>query len=170
MRFGAKSSDKKESKTEPSLSAAGIMKGFALAAGAALSWSLGAPLIKMGMLASGLDPIELTFYRSAMPIFLSWTIRFVIVRRNPSLVMPLPMLPSVTWLYFLGAGYVGPYSRLYSQRLLHCRMPVAIVTAITSTCPFMAAMFCHFVLKDRLAKLQWVGVVMIIVGSIVISV
>ena len=48
-------------------------------------------------------------------------------------------------------------------------MPVAVVTAITSTSPFIAALFGHFVLKEKLSRLQWAGVVMIISGSVTVS-
>lgn len=49
-------------------------------------------------------------------------------------------------------------------------MPVAIVTAITATSPFIAALFGHFVLKERLMKPQWIGVALIIVGSVVVGI
>ena len=171
LRFGAAKDDReKDRDAERSLNAARLMKGFALAAGAAVSWSLGAPLIKMGMVASGLDPIELTFYRSAMLLFLSWGLRFVVIKRSPSSVMPLTNLPLKTWGHFLGAAVIGLTLGSILNAYCIAVMPVAIVTAITSTSPFMSAMFGHFVLKDRLTKLQWTGVVMIISGSIVISV
>ena len=49
-------------------------------------------------------------------------------------------------------------------------MPVAVVTAITSTSPFIAALFGHFVLKETLTRLQWAGVVLIISGSVTVSI
>ena len=124
----------------------------------------------MGMVDSGLDPIELTFYRSVIFLVLAWGARFLAVKRAPESLMQFSAIPLETWLYFFGSASIGLCIGSILQAYCIAVMPVAIVTAITSTSPFMSAMFGHFVLKDRLTKLQWAGVVMIISGSIVISV
>ena len=171
LRFGAAKNEAIENNEKlKSMNAANLMKGFALAAAASVAWSLGAPLLKMGMVESGLAPIELTFYKSVIFLILAWGARFIALKKAPESLMHFSALPPKTWFYFFGSASIG----LCIGSILHAYciavMPVAIVTAITSTSPFMAAMFGHFVLKEHLAKLQWVGVVMIIFGSIVISV
>ncbi len=83
--------------------------------------------------------------------------------------MPLRNMSLKAWLYILTAAVIGLAlgSILYILRI--DVMPVGCSMAITSTSPFIAALFGHFVLKERLSRLQWAGVVMIISGSVTVS-
>lgn len=145
-----------------------IMRGFILAFAAALAWAMGTPFTKLAMLRSGLGPVELTLYRSFALLVAIWVWRFVQLRYTYITTMPLKTIPRIVWLYFLAAAVIGLSfgSILYVASIRV--MPVAIATAITSTSPFMSALYGHFVLKDRLRPLQWFGVAMIIVGSVVV--
>ncbi len=147
-----------------------FMKGFLFAIGAGLSWAIGAPLTKLAMETSGLGPVEISFYRGAFLLIMAWGYRFILVKYRAASVMPLKEVPLKAWGYMLTAAAVGLGlgSVLYTTCINV--MPVAVVTAITSTSPFIAALFGHFVLKERLAKLQWSGVVLIILGSVTVSI
>lgn len=152
------------------LSSAKLMRGFLMAIGAAVSWALSAPLIKLAMVESGLGAVEITFYRAVIFLLLSWGWRFAAVKRSPASVKPFSSLSRATVLYFLGAAIIGLWLGSVLHAICIAAMPVAIVTAITATSPFMAALFGHFVLKERLTRVQWAGVAMIIAGSVTISV
>lgn len=146
-----------------------ILRGFLLAIGAGLSWAVSSPFTKLALLRSGLNPIELTFYRSMALLVAVWGWRFLQLRYTNVSVTPLNTVPRAAWFYFLGASVIGLCfgSIIYASSIRI--MPVAVVTAITSTSPFMSALYGHFVVKDRLKPLQWCGVLMIITGSVVVS-
>lgn len=146
-----------------------ILRGFLFALGAGLCWAVSAPFTKLALLRSGLSPVELTLYRSLALLVLIWAWRFVQVRYTYIVTVPLRTIPRAAWLYFLGAAVIGLCfgSIIYAASI--SVMPVAIVTAITSTSPFMSALYGHFVLKERLRPLQWSGVAMIIIGSVFVS-
>lgn len=147
-----------------------LMRGFLFAIGAGLSWAIGAPLTKLAMETSGLGPVYISFYRALALLIMSWTYRLILVKFRPGTIMPLRSIPFGGWAYFLGAAVIGLAlgSILYATCI--SSMPVAVVTAITATSPFIAALFGHFVLKDRLTRLQWTGVVLIICGSVTVSI
>ena len=147
-----------------------LMKGFLFAIGAGLSWAIGAPLTKMAMEASGLGPVEITFYRSAAMLIMAWGYRLILHKYSPASLMPLRSVPLKAWSYMLGAAVIGLAlgSILYTACIRV--MPVAVVTAITSTSPFIAALFGHFMLKETLTRLQWAGVFLIISGSVTVSI
>ena len=146
-----------------------LMKGFLIAIAAGVAWAIGAPLTKMAMETSGLGPIEITFYRAVALLLMSWAYRFALVKYRPDSIMPLNEVPLNGWAYFLGAAVIGLAlgSILYATCIKV--MPVAVVTAITATSPLIAALFGHFVLKESLRSMQWAGVVLIITGSITVS-
>lgn len=146
-----------------------IFRGFLFALGAGLCWAVSAPFTKLALLRSGLSPIELTFYRSLALVVSIWAWRFVQLRYTYIATVPLRTVPPAAWLYFLGAAVIGLCfgSIIYAASINV--MPVAIVTAITSTSPFMSALYGHFVLRERLRPLQWSGVAMIIAGSVFVS-
>lgn len=146
------------------------MKGFLFAIGAGLAWAFGAPLTKMAMEASGLGPVEISFYRAAALLIMAWGYRFLLVKFRPSALMPLREVPLKAWAYMLTAAVIGlALGSIFYTTCIRV-MPVAVVTAITSTSPFIAALFGRFVLKESLTRVQWAGILMIIAGSVTVSI
>ena len=170
LRFGGARQDKdKDGPIPKEIGLSNLMKGFLFAIGAGLCWAVGAPLTKMAMETSGLTPVEISFYRASALLIMAWTYRFFQVKYRPGSIMPLRSISLKAWIYILAAAVIGLAlgSILYTTCINV--MPVAVVTAITSTSPFIAALFGHFVLKEKLSRLQWAGVVMIISGSVTVS-
>ena len=170
LRFGGDRQDMdKDGLIPKEIGLSNLMKGFLFAIGAGLCWAVGAPLTKMAMETSGLGPVEITFYRASALLIMAWSYRFFLVKYRPGSIMPLRSISLKAWLYILAAAVIGLAlgSILYTTCINV--MPVAVVTAITSTSPFIAALFGHFVLKEKLSRLQWAGVVMIISGSVTVS-
>lgn len=170
LRFGAKNDDlASDIPVVGKMGISRLMRGFLFAMGAGLSWALGAPLTKLAMVESGLGAVEITFYRSIALLILAWSYRLILIKFLPESIIPLREVSRQGWIYFLGAAVIGlGLGSIFYASCIRV-MPVAIVTAITATSPFMAALFGHFVLKENLLPLQWLGVVMIIVGSITVS-
>ena len=171
LRFGSsKGAHEDDSVRIGSMSTSRIMRGFLMSIGAAVSWALSAPLLKLAMVNSGLGAVEVTFYRAFIFLILAWGVRFSVARHRPGAVRPFASLKRVTIFYFLGAAFIGLWLGSVLHAICISQIPVAVVTAITSTSPFMAALFGHFALKERLTRLQWAGVAMIIAGSVTISI
>lgn len=167
LKLGEKGADEGEENVKRTK--ANLMTGFLLALTAGMTWAVGAPLNKMAVLESDLGAIDITLYRALIMMILVWVGRFFTARFAPDRIVPLKKIPLMGWVYFALAGMLGLSfgAMIYTASI--AVMPVAVVTAITSTSPFMASMFGHFVLKDRLSLVQWAGVVLIIVGSIAVS-
>ncbi len=147
-----------------------MVRGVLLAAGAGLAWAMSSPLTKLAMISGELSPSELTFYRSVALLVFAWSHRMIMVKFFPSKIMSLRNVPKSGWKYFMGSAVIGLSvgSMLYTTCIRV--MPVAIVTTITATSPFMAAMFGRFFLKEHLTFVQWAGIVTIILGSIIVSI
>jgi drug/metabolite transporter (DMT)-like permease len=170
LRFGRNDNVVQPSvKSDASSKKTRIMRGFVLAIAAGCAWAIAAPITKLSMSESGLGAVEITMYRSVVFFIVTWSIRLITVKFCLASTVPISKVPIKSWLYFLGAAVIGLClgSIMYASCINV--MPVAIVTAITATSPFMAALFGHFVLKEYLLPLQWCGVVMIIAGSITVS-
>lgn len=146
-----------------------LLKGFGLSAAAGLMWAISSPITKLSIMASGLDAVNITFYRSIAFLVIAWAIRLFVARRHPEEIVPLWKIPPRATLYFLGAAFIGLClgSIIYAGCI--AVMPVAIVTAITATSPFIAALFGHFFMKERLSRLQWGGIMLTIIGSVVVG-
>ena len=167
LKFGG---DKADAPAAGSRDARVMARGFLFAVAAGFSWAFGGPITKLTMMASGLGPIEVTAYRSIAFVIVTVVVRVLTVRFLPKAIVPLRRVPGRAWLYIMTSAMVG--LSLGSIVYANCikTIPVAIVTAITATSPFMAALFGHFALKERLKPLQWCGVIAIIAGSITVSV
>jgi len=146
-----------------------LMKGFLFSLISAISWAIAAPLTKMAMEISQLGPIDISFYRAIIFVVVAWSYRYLLMIFRPQSVIHFKSIPREAWIYFLGVGVLalGLGSILFTAAI--SIMPVAAVTAITAISPFIAALFGHFVLKERLWPAQWVGVVLIITGSVAVS-
>lgn len=171
LQLGAKKADdgQKCASEKRRLDAKHLAKGIAIAIGAAIAWAFSAPFMKLAIIDSGISALELTFYRSVIFFFLAWGSRLVTAWRFPSHVVPLMKLRRETIVLFLAAPVLGLWLGSVLNTLCMETMPVAVVTAVTATSPFMAALFGHFVLKDKLSPAQWVGVGMIIAASVTLG-
>lgn len=167
LRFGGPKED--ESPSAEPVNAKRRARGFLFAIGAGCAWALGGPVTKLSMIESGLGPVEITAYRSIVFFFVTIIVRAATVRLFPASCVPLSKVAPKAWGYFCVSAVIGLVlgSILYADCIRV--MPVAIVTAITATSPFMSALFGHFALHQKLLKPQWCGVIAIIAGSIMVS-
>ncbi|MDO5115678.1 MAG: DMT family transporter [Synergistaceae bacterium] len=169
LRFGGAKNNEERSEALIRKDKRRLMKGFSLSVAAGLFWAVSSPLTKMTIIASGLSAAEVTFYRSVAFLLLVAAARALTVKFRRSETIPLRQVPLPAALYFAGAAVIGLClgSVVYASCI--AVMPVAIVTAITATSPFIAALFGHFVLKERLMKPQWLGIALIIGGSVIVG-
>ncbi len=171
LRFGGGRTDHGEKRASgEKIGLSKFMKGFLFAVGAGIAWAVGAPMTKLAMVSSGLGPVEITFYRSVAFLVMSWCHRIVLMKYFPGSLSPLRIIPAKGWGYFFGSAVLGLAISSIMYAACIRVMPVAVVTAITATSPFIAALFGHFVLRDELKPVQWAGVIMIISGSVTVSI
>lgn len=146
-----------------------VLRGFILAVSAGVCWAVGAPFTKLSITSSGLTAAEVTFYRSSVFLIVAWGWRLFVARSVKVRVKRFRDIPLKGWFYFMGTSIIGLCFGSIIYVYCISVMPLAVVTAITSTSPFMAALFSHFVVKERLRPVQWFGVVIIILGSVVVG-
>ena len=146
-----------------------MFRGVATAFAAALSWSLAAPFTKLGIIYSGLGPVDFTFNKSIAFLVAAWGVRLWRVRFRPEGLVPLRSVPLKVVACFAVAASVGLCLGSEFQVLCYKTIPVAVVMAITSTSPFIAALYGHFVLKNTLNRVQWAGIALTITGSVIVA-
>lgn len=170
LRFGGEKIKEPDDAADALHNKRQLMKGFAFAIATGCFWALSAPMTKLVIISSGLGPVEVTFYRSFAFLVISIVARIVTVKYRTTATIPLRSVRPAAAMYFAAAAFIGLClgSIVYAACLVV--MPVAIVTAITATSPLIAALFGHFALKERLLKLQWTGIVLIIAGSVAVGI
>lgn len=170
LRFGGEKIKEPDDAADALHNKRRLMKGFAFAIATGCFWALSAPMTKLVIITSGLGPVEVTFYRSFAFLVISIVARIVTVKYRSAATIPLRSVRPAAAMYFAAAAFIGLClgSIVYAACLVV--MPVAIVTAITATSPLIAALFGHFALKERLLKLQWTGIVLIIAGSVAVGI
>lgn len=144
-------------------------RGFTLAVAAGTVWALAVSMIKCAMVEGFFSPLELTMWRSIMLLALSWSVRIVSIKFLKLPYVPLKRIEKSGWIYISAASIVGlcAGSILYSTSLQY--LSAAVVTAVTATSPFMVAVFCAVFYKKRLHRVQWTGIVLVITGSVIVS-
>ncbi len=170
LRFGGKKSNETDDAARLIHDKRRLMKGFIFAIAAGGLWAISSPLTKLAIITSGLSAIEITFYRSIAFLLISVAARFVTVKYRPAVTIPLRRVSPVAALYFAGAAFIGLCLGSIAYAACLAAMPVAIVTAIAATSPLIAALFGHFALRERLMRLQWTGIALIIAGSVIVGI
>ena len=170
LRFGGEKIKEPDDAADALHNKRRLMKGCAFAIATGCFWALSAPMTKLVIITSGLGPVEVTFYRSFAFLVISIVARIVTVKYRSAATIPLRSVRPAAAMYFAAAAFIGLClgSIVYAACLVV--MPVAIVTAITAPSPLIAALFGHFALKERLLKLQWTGIVLIIAGSVAVGI
>jgi uncharacterized membrane protein len=146
-----------------------VLTGFALALGAALCYGVNTPFVKVLMIQGGWNPIQLYFLRSLVYIVLVWSLRGFENLRIPHILMPFhKMRPKTFWAFF-AAGCVGlALGGIFFGVCIEV-LPVSVVTPITSSSPFVTVLISRFFYREKLTKLQNIGVGLVILGSISVS-
>lgn len=170
LRFGGKNENKDDARAALH-NRRRLLKGFSLAVGAGLMWALSSPLTKLALITSGANPVNLTFYRSIAFLIITVVVTVGTRRfsRGTEAAAPAHKMSFAAAAWFAGASFIG----LCLGSIIYARcitaMPVAIVTAITSTSPFIAALYERIFRHVMLTRLQWTGIVMTIAGSVIVG-
>ncbi|MDR3075779.1 MAG: DMT family transporter [Synergistaceae bacterium] len=148
---------------------ANITKGISFALGSALCSGINIPIIKILMTEGGWSPTESYFLRSVAFFFMAWTMREAQHRFAPEAIRPIEKLPLRAWISLLSSGLIGiALSGILFATCIE-RFPVSVITPITASSPFMTLVLARLILKEKLSRAQSAGVVIVIAGSISVS-
>ena len=90
-------------------------------------------------------------------------------RFAPEAIRPIEKLPLKAWISLLSSGLIGiALSGILFATCLE-RFPVSVITPITASSPFMTLVLARLILKEKLSRVQSAGVVIVIAGSISVS-
>ena len=152
----------KETRTEK-------LKGIFLALAAAVLWGANIPFLKRMMIVGDWTPVESYFLRSTVFFVLVWALRLVQGRKFAGSVIPLESLPLRAWGGFMCSGVIGVALGGIAFAMCIQVLPVSVVTPITASSPFMTVLISRILFKEKLSRLQAIGVVLVIAGSIGVS-
>ncbi|MDY3869103.1 MAG: DMT family transporter [Pyramidobacter sp.] len=146
-----------------------VRKGLLTGIGAGLCWGIGLVVIRWVTVRTGISAASVTFWR-ALAVFLTTWPAYLRERRELGTSEPLVDFKDKKSFLMVGAGVfvLALPSWFVSQALSH--IPAAMVTPITGSSPVVAALLGFFFFREKISPLQWLGIVMIIGGGIVINV
>ena len=144
-------------------------KGIVFAVGAAVCWGANMPFMKMLMVQGNWTAVELYFLRSVIFICVVWGLRLFLFKKFRRAVMPLKKVPLKSWLAFLASGSVAMAIAGILYGYCISMMPVSVVTPITASSPFVTVLIARLFYREKLSRLQNVGIVLVIAGSIAVS-
>ncbi len=148
------------------------VRGFLFALLAALCWGMGIPITKWLVTRGGMTPLGSVYWRSLLLLLFVWAIWAWAARRERGFGPALSRLRRLsrrTWLSLLGAGATGLALGGFFFALALRYAPASLVTPITASSPLLTALFAHFRLKERTRPLQWVGIALIVIGSVAVG-
>jgi drug/metabolite transporter (DMT)-like permease len=146
-----------------------LMRGIFLAICAAICWGVSYPMIKLTMTASDWTPIENYFLRSVAFFCWAWGMRLVQHVKFPNSIRPLKKISPKSMLALAASALLS----LTLGGILYgtCveTLPVSVVTPITASSPFITVILSRIFFKEKLSLISSVGVIMVVVGSIAVS-
>jgi drug/metabolite transporter (DMT)-like permease len=144
-------------------------KGFFLALATALCWGISIPMTRWLLLDTGLSSMDLNFWRAIIflpSVWILWILRCRLGYHSPRRVARLPLR---TWLELNAAGAIAlALGGTFLAGALQ-RAPASVVTPITASSPLISTLLAIVLMGEKSTRRQWAGIVLIVVGSAVIS-
>lgn len=157
----------KKSAVPPSSKIRSNAKGFLMGLMASLSWGLMLSVQKFMISTYMLEPITYTFWRAVSISLIAWGYWFF--SKNKEARMHVFQVGLRKWISPLWAGAFGlALGGIAFASALEI-VPVSLASPITAANPIIAAIIAKFAFKERLSPIQWVGIVMVIIGGIKVT-
>lgn len=146
------------------------LKGYIKAIGASLCWGVSIPITKWLVTAGGFSPVGANWWRSLGLLVITWGMWLAGPGRRPARRRALMRMPLRTWLILNGSGAIGLALGGYTFAVALRTAPASLITPITASSPIITALAAVWFMGERLARHQWVGVGMVVLGSGVIGI
>lgn len=143
------------------------VRGFLGALTAGIFWGLGIPITKWLVAFQGVAPSTVNLWRSLVLLAFSGVL-WMLPRKNISLGQRFRHLGEISptgWLSILASGGVGLGVAGFMFISVLQFAPASVVTPLTSTSPLLTTLFAVFVMGERLRRVQWIGTLLVVVGS-----
>ena len=142
--------------------------GFFLAILTSILWGSMITMQKWLMTEYNVAPLTFTFWRAVSLCIISWS--FWYFRKNSEERKHIFNVGFKKWITPSIAGAsglaLGGISLLYALETI----PASVVAPITASNPIIAAMIARFAFNEKLSPIQWIGIVLVIIGGIEVSI
>ena len=146
-----------------------MLKGIALAVGAAILWGVNIPFIKKLFISGGWSAMEYYFLRAVIFMIIIWIIRIVQHIWFPHVLTPMRKVSLTAWVALMAGGSLA--LAIGGLLFMVCiqALPVSVVTPITAASPFITVLLARFTHNEKLSKFQSAGVTLVIIGALAVS-
>lgn len=144
-------------------------KGFLMGMLTALCWGLSIPVTRWILLNTSLDSVTLNYWRGLIFLPATW---FVWSYRSVLGLHPWKRVFTLTrrnWLELNSAGAIALAIGGTFLTLALKMAPASIVTPITASSPLISTLLAVVLLGEKVTHRQWLGVILIIIGSTIIN-
>lgn len=162
LKFGGQKSREEELRTVSA-------RGFILALITAFCWASTMVLQKWMLSVHKIPAATITLWRSLFLLVLSWSFWAWSTRHQPQKRSRLLSASKDAWFASIAAGVFGLAAGGYVFALAAQIIPVSVVTPITATSPIIAAAMSVVFFRENLYMIQWIGILCIIGGVMLVS-
>ena len=141
--------------------------GFFLAILTAMLWGVNMTIQKWILNTYNIEALTFTFWRAVSLCIVAWSYWYY--RKNSEERKHIFRVGFGKWLSPFLSGTFG--LALSGITIVHAleKIPVSVVAPITATNPVIAAIIAKLAFKEKLSVIQWVGIIMVIIGGIEVS-
>ncbi len=146
-----------------------LRKGFLLATTASLLWGLSNPIIRWTILKTNVDSLTFNLWRSLAFLPLVWG---TWVFRTYGRTVRETSLNTVGFRRGLELIFVGTLSLAIAGTFVNLALekaPASLVTPLTATSPLLSTLLAVFFFHERVSGAQWAGILLIVLGSGLVS-
>jgi DME family drug/metabolite transporter len=143
------------------------VRGFLWALMAGVFWGMGIPITKWLVASQQVSPSTVNLWRSLVLLIFSGALWLWPRRGNPlgGRFRRLGTIPPAGWVTILASGGVslGVAGFIFISVLRFA--PASMVTPLTSVNPLLSTLFAVCFMGERLRRIQWIGSVLVVMGS-----
>ena len=143
------------------------VRGFLWALMAGIFWGMGIPITKWLVASQQVPPSTVNLWRSLVLLIFSGALWLWPRRGNPlgGRFRRLGTIPPAGWVTILASGGVslGVAGFIFISVLRFA--PASMVTPLTSVNPLLSTLFAVCFMGERLRRVQWIGSVLVVMGS-----
>ena len=141
--------------------------GFLMGIMTSVLWALSMITQKWVLTTYNIEPLSLTFWRAILLALVTWALWYF--QKNSKERKHVFAVGYKKWLSPCLAGVfslaIGWLAYAYALEIT----PVSVASPITASNPVIAAVIARFVFNEKLSPVQWVGILLVIIGGVEVS-